>query len=150
MEFLILVHCAALRKETSQSEEKVTTSGYCTKIKVNNCLCTYIHLYTVVEATWSRICGTVNVFVKKHWCSSGVDKTKIKRLSSLPNDYFCLFHLLGQNILIVFKFFFPAFNIFWMCSNIFDHAQICKFIRCNLTLDHDQNKFDCVKIFWSQ
>ena len=49
MEFLILVHCAALRKETSQSEEKVTTSGYCTKIKVNNCLCTYIHLYTVVQ-----------------------------------------------------------------------------------------------------
>ena len=23
------------------TEEKVTTSGYCTKIKVNNCLCTY-------------------------------------------------------------------------------------------------------------
>ena len=65
MEFLILVHCAALRKETSQSEEKVTTSGYCTKIKVNNCLCTYIHLYTVVEASWSRIYCTVNVFAKK-------------------------------------------------------------------------------------
>ena len=65
MEFLILVHCAALRKETSQSEEKVTTSGYCTKIKVNNCLCTYIHLYTVVEASWSRIYCTVNVFTKK-------------------------------------------------------------------------------------
>ena len=66
MEFLILVHCAALRKETSQSEEKVTTSGYCTKIKVNNCLCTYIHLYTVVEASWSRIYCTVNVFAKKN------------------------------------------------------------------------------------
>ena len=65
MEFLILDHCAALRKETSQSEEKVTTSGYCTKIKVNNCLCTYIHLYTVVEASWSRIYCTVNVFAKK-------------------------------------------------------------------------------------
>ena len=82
-----MVHCAALRKETSQSEEKVTTSGYCTKIKVNNCLCTYIHLYTVVEASWSRIYCTVNVFAKKNLV--------------LPIQYFLIW---GNTVLIIPNF----------------------------------------------
>ena len=32
-----------------------------------------------------------------------------------------------------------------MCSNILDHAQICKFIRLNLAFDHDQKIWLCSK-----
>ena len=32
-------------------------------------------------------------------------------------------------------------NIFAVCSNIFDHSQICKFIRLNLAFGHDQKNW---------
>ena len=41
----------------------------------------------------------------------------------------CLIHLLVQIFFDHVQIFLTVLNIFWMCSNIFDHAQICKFIR---------------------
>ena len=49
------------------------------------------------------------------------------------NVIFCLFHLL------------TAFNIFWMYSNILDHAQIWKCLRYNLTFDHAQKNLTVFK-----
>ena len=69
----------------------------------------------------------------------------------------CLFHLLGQKYFDSAQICLTPLNIFWMRSNIFDHAQIFKFIRYTLTFEHGQNKFDCdqkilntVKKFWTQ
>ena len=43
--------------------------------------------------------------------------------------YSCLIHLLVQEKFGCFQIFLTAFNIFWMMSNFFQHAQICKFAR---------------------
>ena len=41
--------------------------------------------------------------------------------------------------------FLTVFNSFWMCSSIFEHAQICKFTRQNLAFDHGQKIWHCLK-----
>ena len=41
----------------------------------------------------------------------------------------CLIHLLVQIFFDHVKMYLTVFNIFWMYSNIFDHAQLCKFYK---------------------
>ena len=61
-------------------------------------------------------------FYMIQWVWQGVKLTRLMLI-------FCLFHLLVQKIIWLRSNFLNRFNIFWIRTNIFDHAQIWKFIR---------------------
>ena len=62
--------------------------------------------------------------VKRHWRSM-VPRSNV----TCGQVFLCLIHLLVQIFFDHVQIYLTVFNIFWMCLNIFDHAQICEFIR---------------------
>ena len=87
------------------------------------------------------------VTIRINWCKEhGCGSTyMVVRLSDKRS-----FHLLVQMFFDHVQIFLTVFNIFWMCSIIFDHAQICKFNNltvfkkywtCSKQFEHGKNNF---------
>ena len=86
----------------------------------------HIHLSTVRSNIVVYILPKVSKGIVRLFCFWNV---LFFGIFSFWNVLLCLFHLLVQIFFGHVQIFLTVFNSFWMCSNIFEHAQICKFIR---------------------